>query len=243
MNKRLFAFAAVTLCAVVVYAGVGKVKSRSSQKPVPKVGVHNLKTPKSGEVQVVSAGAVDAKGQDQDAVKPPSNNVPEYVVYGHLFRYHNFLMQKAEEAERRGEDASFFRNFYQREASLDDRQATMLSEIAAQCELDLKAVDAEAKVIIDQVRARYASSQVKPDEPVPPPPPELLALQERRNNLILQARDQLHKALGESAFNDFQTYVREKVASQIKPKSLDTLRSIGRDSSQRQPQVNPLQDK
>jgi hypothetical protein len=199
--------------------------------------------PKSTDVQVVSTGAPNVTVQDQEPVKPAPNNVPEHVVYWHLFHYHNFLMQKADEAERRGEDSSFLRNFYQREAGLDDRQATMLDEIAVQCELDVKAVDAEAKVIVDQVRAKYANSQLKPDETVPPPPPELLALQERRNNLILQARDQLHKALGESAFNDFQTYVREKVASQIKPKSVDTLRSVGRDSSQRQPQVNPLQDK
>jgi hypothetical protein len=181
----------------------------------------------------------------QNGVGPINPNVPEHVVYSFLFRQQEFMRKKAVEAESRGEDSSFFRNYFQREAKLDDRQAAMLSEIATQCELDVKAIEAEAKLIVDKVRAERANKPLKPNQPSPPPSPELMALQKRRDNVILQARNQLERALGPSSFTEFQKFVRDKVASHIKPKSTDlstdTLKSVGRDSEKRQPRGKPFQ--
>lgn len=242
MNKRLFVVGGAMLCAVITYASVLAVKNRAARKSAtPNAASQPLKLPKNGEVRKVSTEPASGNPIMQEAVGPVANNVPEHVVYSFLFRHQNFMKKKAEEAERLGQDSSFFRNYYQREARLDDRQAAMLSEIATQFELDVKAIEAEAKIVVDKVRAQRASAPVKPDEPLPPPSPELIALQKRRNSLVIQARNQLERAMGPSSFNEFQKFVREKVSSQIKPKSPDTLRAVGGDSAERQPRGKPPQ--
>lgn len=241
MNKRLFVVAGAMLCAVVTYASVLAVKNRAARKNVAPNTAHQPGRPsKNAEVMKVSTDASSASATTQNGVGPTNPNVPEHVVYSFLFRHQNFMKKKAEEAESRGQDSSFFRKYYQREAKLDDRQAAMLSEIATQAELDVKAIEAEAKLIVDKIRAERASAPVKPNQQVPPSP-QLMGLQQRRNSVVLQARNQLERALGPSSFNDFQKYVKDKVASQIKPKTPDTLRSVGRDSSERQPRGNSPQ--
>ena len=242
MNKRLFVVTGAMLCAVITYASVMAVKNRAARKNVtPNAAPQPIKQPKNGEVIAVSTDAGSASSTMQNGVGPINPNVPEHVVYSFLFRQQEFMRKKAVEAESRGEDSSFFRNYFQREAKLDDRQAAMLSEIATQCELDVKAIEAEAKLIVDKVRAERANTPLKPNQPSPPPSPELMALQKRRDNVILQARNQLERALGPASFTEFQKFVRDKVASHIKPKSTDTLKSVGRDSDKRQPRGVPPQ--
>jgi hypothetical protein len=242
MNKRIFVITGAILCAVITYASVMAVKNNAARKSVaPNAAPQPVRQPKNGEVVAVSTDATSASSTMQNGVGPSNPNVPEHVVYSFLFRQQDFMRKKAAEAESRGEDSSFFRQYYQREAKLDDRQAAMLSEIATQCELDVKAIEAEAKLIIDRVRAERANAPVKPNKLSPPPSPELLVLQKRRDNVILQARNQLERALGPSSFTEFQKFVRDKVASHIKPKSTDTLKSVGRDSDKRQPRGNPPQ--
>jgi len=235
MNKRLFVVTGAVLCAVITYASVLAVKNGTAHKSVAPNGAQQ--SAKSANRDVVSVTTNPAANSaTQAGVGPTNPNVPEHVVYLFLFRHQNFLLKKAQEAESHGQDSSFFRQYYQREAKLDDRQAQILSEIATQCDLDVKAIEAEAKVIVDRVRADRAKAPNKADQAPPPPSPQLQALQQRLNNVVLQARNQLERALGPSSFGEFQTYVRDKVASQIKPKTPDTLRSVGRDSTQRQPQ-------
>ena len=236
MNKRLFVVAGAMLCAVITYASVLAVKNKVARKSVaPNTAQQPVKPSKNAEVISVSTDTNSASSTTQDGVGSGNANVPEHVVYSFLFRHQNFLKKKAEEAERRGEDSSFFRKYYQREAKLDDRQGAMFSEIATQFELDVKAIDAEAKVLADRVRAERASASKKPDGPAPSSP-ELKALKQRRNGVVMKARKELERALGPSSFTDFEKFVRERVASQIKPQSPDTLRSVGRDSTDRQPQ-------
>lgn len=241
MNKRLFALAGAMLCAVITYASVLAVKNGATRNSVaPNTARQPAKPSKSAEVRTVSTEPTAASSTTQKGVGPVNPNVPEHVVYSFLFRHQNFMKKKAEEAESRGQDSSFFRKYYQREAKLDDRQAAMLSDIATQFELDVKAIEAEAQLVINRLRAQRASAPKKSDQS-PPPAPELIALQKRRDNVVLQARNQLERVLGPTSFNEFQTYVREKVASQIKPKSPDTLRAVGRDSAERQPRGKPPQ--
>ena len=241
MNKRLFVVAGAMLCAVVTYASVLAVKNRAARNNVAPNTAHQPGKPsKNLEVMKVSTDANSATATMQNVVGPTNPNVPEHVVYSFLFRHQNFMTKKAQDAESRGKDSSFFRNYYQREAKLDDRQAAMLSDIATQVELDVNAIEAEAKLIVDKIRAERASTPIKPNQPIPPSP-QLMALQQRRNNVVLQARNQLERVLGPSSFNDFQKYVKDRVASQIKPKTPDTLRSVGRDSSERQPRGNSPQ--
>ena len=242
MNKRLFVVTGAMLCAVITYASVMAVKNRAARKTVtPNAAPQPIKPPKNGEVVTVSTNATSATATAQNGVGPTNSNVPDEVAYWFLFRQQNFINKKAAEAERQGKDSSFLRKYYQNEAKLDDRQAAILSEIATQCDLEVRALEAEAKLVVDRLRAEQAKAPVKLNER-PKPSPELQALQQRMDNVVRQGRNQLERALGPSSFNDFQSFVRDKVASQIKPKSTDTLKSIGRDSADRQPRaVKPQQ--
>ena len=235
MNKRLFVVTGAMLCAVITYASVMAVKSRTARKSVaPNAAPQPIKQPKNGEVVAVSTDASSASATMQQGVGPTNPNVPEEVAYWFLFRQQTFINKKAAEAESQGKDSSFLRKYYQNEAKLDDRQAAILNEIATQCDLEVRALEAEAKGVVERLRAEQAKAPLKPNEK-PKPSPELRAIQQRIDNVVRQARNQLERAMGPSSFNSFQSFVHEKVASQIKPKSTDSLKSVGHDSPDRQP--------
>ena len=121
MNKRLFVVAGAMLCAVVAYASVLAVKNRAARNNVAPNTAHQPGKPsKNPEVMKVSTDANSATATMQNVVGPTNPNVPEHVVYSFLFRHQNFMTKKAQDAESRGKDSSFFRNYYQREAKLDD---------------------------------------------------------------------------------------------------------------------------
>jgi len=235
MNKRLFVVTGAMLCAVITYASVMAVKNRAARKTVaPNAAPQPVKQPKNGEVVAVSTSATSASSTMQLGVGPTNSNVPEEVAYWFLFRQQTFINKKAAEVERQGKDSSFLRKYYQNEANLDDRQAAILNEIATQCDLEVRALEAEAKVVVDRLRAERAKAPVNQNEK-PKPSPELQVLQQRIDNVVRQARNQLERAMGPASFNAFQSFVRDKVASQIQPRSTDTLKSVGRDSADRQP--------
>jgi hypothetical protein len=236
MDKRIFTIA---LCAMITSATVLTVKNRAGEKDAP-TAITRAQPPKREETPTASPAPVIATQAEEE--KPIGASVPDQVVYWHLFHHNNLLVRKAEAAERLGKDATFLRDFYKREAKLNDSEAVMFNEIATSCELEVAALDAEAKSIIDEFRARRPSGLLQPGEKLPPPPPQLQALQQRRNNAILQARDRLKQGLGQLAFAEFQKFVDEKVAPEITQKPFDLLRPAPPAGQQRQPQSNPYEN-
>jgi hypothetical protein len=238
MNKILLALIGAVLCAAIASAGILTVKNRAKESVASKTGVTQSSAPERNPTQASQSQTASANTKEA-----PDPAIPDHVVYWQLFHHNTVLMKKAEEAERQGKDAAFLRNFYKHEAKLNDNQAEILREISTSCELEVNALDQEAKVIIQNYRAAHPGGRLQPGEKLPPPPPQLQTLQQRRNNKILQARDRLSQAFGQAAFADFQKFVNEKVKPKIKPQSMDTLRPAGPEGQQREPRSNPFKDK
>jgi hypothetical protein len=141
--------------------------------------------------------------------------VPDHIVYRHLFRHAAALKAKADETERQGRDAAHLRGFFKRKANLSDEQARMLEQIAAQCALEIKAIDERAKPIIQAYKAQYPNGQVPQGQTPSPPPAELGQMTKERNSLVLRKRDELRAAFGENEFKRFQEFVKKKIAPNV----------------------------
>ena len=165
-----------------------------------------------------------AAPQNGRQAKEAGKRIPEHVAYRQLFRHVVFLKQRAQEVERRGEDARSLRAFYQQRAGIDDRQAALLERIAAESEREVAQQDARARAVIDDFRADFPGGQIPQGQRLPPPPAELKALQEERNNLILRARERLRAALGEQEFARFDDYVQNSVAPGVSAEPLNRQR-------------------
>jgi len=238
MNKILLALIGAVLCAAIASAGILTVKNRAKESVASKTGVTQSSSPERN-----ATPASQSQNASANPDETPDSAIPDHVVYWQLFHHNNLLMKKAEEAERQGKDAAFLRNFYKHEAKLNDNQAEVLREISTSCELEVNALDQEARLIIQNFRATHPGGRLQPGEKLPPPPPQLQALQQRRNNKILHARDRLNQAFGPAAFAEFQKFVNDKVKPKIKPQSMDTLRPALPEGQQREPRINPLKDR
>lgn len=165
-------------------------------------GASSLYVSESASAQ--QAGGQDAQAQEDDAL-------PLFVRYGILFRRlagSQPLRQEAPAAPAIGKKRdSHYRALLQREAQLSDGQARSLFEIAGECQRRIAVLDGRAREIIEASRAQHPRGRLAPGEPLPTPPPELKALQEERRSTILQAREQLHAAFGDEAFERFERYI------------------------------------
>ena len=148
---------------------------------------------------------------------PPE--VPDEIVYRHLFRHAAALKAKADEAEREGREAGHFRRFFKHKANLSDDEAQALDRIASECAAEIKAIDERAKPIIEAYKAQYPNGQVPHGQRPLPPPVELRQLTKERNELVLRKRDELRAAFGENEFRRFQEFVKNKVAHNVNPVS------------------------
>ncbi len=142
-----------------------------------------------------------------------SPEIPDSVVYRHLFRHVAAFKAKADELERQGKEAKNFRGFFKHKADLSDYQAQMLEQIAVQCALEIKLIDERAKPIIEAYKAQYPNGQVPHGQKPAPPPAELRQLTQERNELVLRKRDELRAVFGEEAFGRFQQFVKNKIES------------------------------
>lgn len=126
------------------------------------------------------------------------------------------MQSRAQAAEREGKDGSTLRTFYQREAKLTGQQASQLDAAASDCINELERLDARAKQVIDEARARIPGGQLKKGEMPPSPPAELSNLQQQREAKVLQARNQLHARFGNAEFARFDGFVQRTIAANLK---------------------------
>ena len=127
------------------------------------------------------------------------------------------LKRKADEVEKKGNDAMQFRAHFKRKAELSDEEARVLDEVASQYDEQEKLLDARAKPIIDAYKAQYPGGEVPQGQKPAPPPPELRSLSQERDALALRSRDQLRARLGDEGFNRFDTFVKAHVAPNVSP--------------------------
>lgn len=168
-----------------------------------------------------------SNAQDTTSTKPPAqakqnnklqpnSNIRPQDIYEQMFRHYAALQNQAQAAEHEGKDGSALRSFYRREAKLTDQQDSQLNAIASDCVNELERLDARAKQVIDEARARTPGGQLKKGEMPPDPPAELSDLQQQREAKVLQARDKLHTGFGDAEFARFDGFVQQTVAANMK---------------------------
>lgn len=144
--------------------------------------------------------------------------VPDQIVYRHLFRYVGKLKKQADELEGRGKDAASYRTHFKRAANLSEYQARALDDLAGQYLSEVQAVDTRARQVIESYRAQYPNGKVPQGEMPAPPPSELKELREQRDAITLRYRDGLRSTFGEDEFNNFNTkFVKKRIAPNIRP--------------------------
>jgi hypothetical protein len=160
--------------------------------------------------QVAASSQEPAAGEQKGTPE-----VPDHIVYLHLFRHIAAFKKKAVEMARAGKDGSSFGRYFKRKLELSDTQAQTLDDIASDCDQELNQLDARAKTLIDLFKAQYPGGKVPHGELPKPPPAELRAMTEERNAIVLRYRDRLHGHLGDVAFNRLQSFVQRQVAPNI----------------------------
>lgn len=148
--------------------------------------------------------------------QPDAVEIPEHIVYGQVFRHIKELHKKADEEVRQGRDGSQFLKLYKQMAKLDDRQAALLDQVAAQVNAEVERLDKRAMKIIGELRARHPEGKLAPGEQPPAPPAELAELSAARRDRINEARERLRAVFGEEEFARFNQFVRERVRPGIR---------------------------
>lgn len=147
--------------------------------------------------------------------QPQAADVPDHVMYKHLFHHVMALKRKAEDVEKEGKDATQFKTHFMRKATLTPEQSRALEEVASKLEQEEQMIAARAKPLIAAYKAQYPNGQVPHGQTPAPPPPELRKLSEEHDASVLRARDRLRVRLGDAEFARFDKFVKTKVAPNV----------------------------
>jgi hypothetical protein len=220
MNKKRVSLAFLVL---VVTTSAFAISRTIAQKTTDQgQGQATVSSPTGLKPKPTDDGAAPKPAQPTPSVTRPASlpeeqSVPQYIVYGQMFRHIKELKRQADEEERQGRDGNHFRTLYQRMANLDDREAAALEQVATETNNKIEPLNKRAKEIIDGIRAQHPDGKLAQGESLPEPPAELRQLSEQRREIILQAREKLHAAFGDMRFSDFDKFVQQRVKAGIRP--------------------------
>src|SRR4030095_13326237 len=219
MNKRAIIIGivtiAITVCALVVgkttrFSPVTAVQGHGS--PIPIIDSHQSST---------SAFVNQQKELTVENTKQTAAQVPDYVLYGQLFRSVMLLKQKAAEEEKQGKLAAGYTRVLQATLKLNDTANKELDDAATSWDKEREALTTKAETVI----ARYRGAEQNADDGARALPAdastELQQLNDKLNGATLAGRDELRQQLGEKEFEEFQKSVQENIAAQIKSMPVD----------------------
>ena len=141
-----------------------------------------------------------------------SKEIPDYILYEQVFSLVITFNDRAKSQEAKGEAVTQFSSYFKDEAKLTAQEDEFLTQTANNFKQDVQIVDAQAEIVIEQLRQQYPIGSL-PEGQLIKPSPELLQLQEQRNKLALHYRDQLRVLLGDDKFNEFDRFVLGSFAS------------------------------
>ena len=220
MNRKQTLFA---LCLIVLTTSVFAFDKPSQlAKNIINFGTYTQPTIPKEQNAPLSKSA-ETTAQDRKNL-PQGIKAPEHVLYDQMFRLIVKFKKKAEEQQAKGEQVTPLRDYFQKEAQLDDGQTRVLQDVATRYVEEVSIIDAQAKVIIEDIRARIPKGQPLTDKTILQPPAELKELQQRREELALSYRDHLRESLGPDQFQRFEKFVRQKMTSVITVAPAESLR-------------------
>ncbi len=151
-----------------------------------------------------------------------ARDIPDYVVFGTVFR----LAQMGWSAEKeRGFSPSdiFICSCYRKKKVLNGKQEKALLQIAQETSQELNKLNAQAKPLMEEFRAKMRSGMIVRGEGRPEPPPELEEISKKKIALIEEAILKLKTDLGDKKFAEFLEFVDENIRSSITGSSLNNL--------------------
>lgn len=170
----------------------------------------------SSENQTVKTAKANFNSVNSAPTSP--STIPNHVLYEQLFRMIVSVTERAKFQEVfEPQQQNYLRFYFKNKLQLTDEQNRGLEKTAYEFMDALEPIDAQAKDIISQSRTAFPEGRVPAGSTVPEPPIALADLQEKRNLLALQFRDQLQKELGETVFQQFDQFIEQDFASGFQP--------------------------
>jgi hypothetical protein len=149
------------------------------------------------------AGAV-AMQQSQGGLQ-----LSDIQYYEILFRRVAYLQERALAREQKGQDGTRLRFYVANRLGLDPDEDRIVHEAAFGCLKEVNRLDARAREIIQQERAKFPRGANTAVSGRPTPPPILASLHRERDDAILRAREALKNAFGEARFASLDMLVKD----------------------------------
>jgi hypothetical protein len=110
----------------------------------------------------------------------------------------------------------------------------ILKAKSVQCDNAIRFIDNRADQIVKDFERRMGTNRLPKGTRLPAPPPELFALQEEKNNVLLQCRDELSFEMGPGEFGKLMSHIN-RMNSRITDNSTMLLRPIDEDPQPKDP--------
>lgn len=164
--------------------------------------------------------------------------IPAELAYWVLFQEIQSLKQRDIESATQGSSSNFKSAFYDSRLGLESSQFTAVDNEVNEFFTALQPIDQRAREVINQYRSQYTNGELKktqtpkpPDslqparpqksyEPLPPVPAEISQLQNQKNQLILNTKEKIKQALGQTEFTDFDVRVQKNATKVLVPLNL-----------------------
>jgi hypothetical protein len=122
---------------------------------------------------------------ESEAAPTKESTIPDYILYGFVFRIANRLSEQTEIQMLQGERAVEFRSHFLRETGLTPSDSELLTQSSDSYSQDLLIIDAQAQAIADRLIRQYLVDSVPENQQIPPTA-ELLRLQGQRNEWAMK---------------------------------------------------------
>jgi hypothetical protein len=129
-------------------------------------------------------------------------------MYGWMFRHIVWINAKAAALEAEGQDASVYRNHYQRRAQLTQAQAMLLNQVAQETIDKVKEIDARATPLILEQRKQVSNAVLVLSK-------ELVDLEAMRERAINDGYEKLRTSFAGPDWDKLDTFVKEVVSPNI----------------------------
>ncbi len=156
-------------------------------------------------VTMIAVAVCHAAGGAQEA--------PAAVVYRAFFHNIAHLDLAATQEEAQGRSGSELRAYYRSKIGLSENEARALRTVAASCVAQLQEKDAEAKALIQKIRARTPGGKLASRAELPSLPPELARMQQERDEITQRHIDELAASLGAESFGKVDAFVKARYSS------------------------------
>lgn len=239
MNKRSIVVAICVVAICICALTVGKTARLDSITSGQRIG-EPKPLPKANRGGSLITASLNENKELTLSSTPQTDaaSIPDYVVYGHLFRSILMFREMAAEEEKQGRLGEGYTKAVQASLKLDDTTAKALDEAATTWSTRKQEMEARADAIMKNYEAAKAQA-LSSDKPAPPNPDgELKQVYEQLNDSLLVARDDLRESLGDAQFETFKKAVEENITPNIKQRRADP-----NDPAlvKRQERVSPLQ--